>query len=264
MPKRGEASSVFDTGLSTKADVKDSLLLKPHKVSKTATTSSNDIFIAVFRMTGSGKSDFTSQFTNKRDVKRNDDSSTGTSEIGEVQNRLHNVALVDAPRFDDTDKTDTEILILIRSWIKDIYDDKTRLMGVIYLHRISDNGMTGPSYKNLTISDITNFFEDPEQNNGSAEEKIRGDLAGRSIDADLKDLFKMQGEILAEIITDLDQAIKHAKLTIHSTSHLCISIFLRRITADKSCSFLRKWRAAGARNHEEEEACGPNRRDDLK
>lgn len=68
-PKRDEASSVLDTGLSAKPNVKDSSNLKHRKGLKTATTSSsNDIVIAVFGTTGSGKSNFISKLT-KRDVK---------------------------------------------------------------------------------------------------------------------------------------------------------------------------------------------------
>lgn len=41
--------------------------------------------------------------------------------------------------------------MLIASWMKDAYDDKTRLTGIIFLHRISDNKMSGSSYKNLKM-----------------------------------------------------------------------------------------------------------------
>lgn len=63
----------------------------------------------------------------------------------------YNVTLVDTPGFDDTTRSDTEILILIASWMKDAYDDETRLNGVIFLHRISDVRMAGSSYKNLKM-----------------------------------------------------------------------------------------------------------------
>lgn len=78
---------------------------------------------------------------------------SGTSEIEEVRCKIgqYNVTLVDTPGFDDTNRTDTEILGLIASWMKDAYDEKTRLTGIIYLHRISDNKMSGSSYKNLKM-----------------------------------------------------------------------------------------------------------------
>ena len=77
----------------------------------------------------------------------------GTSEIEEVQFKigLCNVTLVDTPGFDDTTRTDTEILELIASYMKYAYNDKAKLTGVIYLHRISDIRMSNSSYKNLRM-----------------------------------------------------------------------------------------------------------------
>ena len=61
------------------------------------------------------------------------------------------MTLVDTPGFDNSNRNDTEILSLIGSWMKDAYDDCTRLTGIIYLQRISDNRMTGSSIKNLAM-----------------------------------------------------------------------------------------------------------------
>lgn len=77
----------------------------------------------------------------------------GTSEIQEVHCKigLSNVTLIDTPGFDDTSRSDAEILQLIASWMKQAYQDKTRLTGVICLHRISDTRMSGSSTKNLRM-----------------------------------------------------------------------------------------------------------------
>lgn len=65
-PNRDETSSLSETGKSTKKGVKNSSSPKPRKGSKSATTSSsNDIVIAVFGLTGSGKSNFISKLTGK-------------------------------------------------------------------------------------------------------------------------------------------------------------------------------------------------------
>ena len=64
---------------------------------------------------------------------------------------LRNVTLVDTPGFDDAMRSDTEILEAIAVYMKDAYDDKVKLTGVIYLHRISDIRMAGSSYKNLRM-----------------------------------------------------------------------------------------------------------------
>ncbi|MCJ1390893.1 hypothetical protein MMC18_003754 [Xylographa bjoerkii] len=137
--------------LSTKDSAKASS--KSRKDTKTSGgPSSNDIVIAVFGLTGTGKSSFISKLSGK-DLQIGHGLQSCTSEIEEVQCKigLCNVTLVDTPGFDDTNRSDTEILTLIASWMKDAYDDRTRLTGIIYLQRISDNRMAGSSIKNLSM-----------------------------------------------------------------------------------------------------------------
>ena len=62
-----------------------------------------------------------------------------------------NVILVDTPGFSDTNLSDTEILTRIATWMKDTYDDGFLLSGIIYLHRIIDPRIEGPSLKNLRM-----------------------------------------------------------------------------------------------------------------
>lgn len=190
------------------------------------------------------------------------------------------VTLVDTPGFDDTNRTDTEILRLIASWMKDAYDDKTRLTGIIFLHRISDNKMSGSSYKNLkmfrklcgtqNLSHVilaTTMWDKVTPEEGAAREaellsedkwwgqmKSQGSMvkrydntmggamimvnellqmspmvltiqkelavqkkplidtmAGRSINADLRDLSKIHEEDWAELMEDLGRAVKDSK-----------------------------------------------------
>jgi hypothetical protein len=58
---------------------------------------------------------------------------------------------VDTPGFSDTNLSDTEILRRIAEWMKDNYDEGLLLSGIIYLHRITDIRMEGPSLKNLRM-----------------------------------------------------------------------------------------------------------------
>jgi hypothetical protein len=62
-----------------------------------------------------------------------------------------NVVLVDTPGFSDTNLSDTEILRRIAAWMKDNYDEGLLLSGIIYLHRVTDIRMEGPSLKNLRM-----------------------------------------------------------------------------------------------------------------
>lgn len=57
--------------------------------------------------------------------------------------------LIDTPGFDDTSRSDTEILKEIAFFLAAIYSKKVRLAGIVYLHRITDPRMQGSALKNL-------------------------------------------------------------------------------------------------------------------
>jgi hypothetical protein len=59
------------------------------------------------------------------------------------------VYLIDTPGFDDTSRSDTEILKEIAFFLAAIYSKKVRLAGIVYLHRITDPRMQGSALKNL-------------------------------------------------------------------------------------------------------------------
>ena len=58
--------------------------------------------------------------------------------------------LVDTPGFNDTVRSDTEILGLLVDWMKDSYGER-QLSGLIYLHDISGARMTGSILRNLQM-----------------------------------------------------------------------------------------------------------------
>ncbi|KAI9573232.1 hypothetical protein HD554DRAFT_2013814 [Boletus coccyginus] len=61
------------------------------------------------------------------------------------------VVLVDTPGFDDTFKSDLEILDMISDWLNLSYKKQKLLSGILYLHRITDNRMAGTPLKNLRV-----------------------------------------------------------------------------------------------------------------
>jgi hypothetical protein len=79
--------------------------------------------------------------------------STGTMNIEKIHCKIgnHNITLVDTPGFDDTSRSDTNVLIQIADWLRDSYKEAMLLSGIIYLHRISDLRMSGSSIKNLRM-----------------------------------------------------------------------------------------------------------------
>ncbi|TEB19747.1 hypothetical protein FA13DRAFT_1593346, partial [Coprinellus micaceus] len=61
------------------------------------------------------------------------------------------VTLVDTPGFDDTTRSDTDILKMIAHFLTLTYENDKKLAGVIYIHRISDFRMGGISTRNFRM-----------------------------------------------------------------------------------------------------------------
>ncbi|KAK1757205.1 P-loop containing nucleoside triphosphate hydrolase protein [Echria macrotheca] len=102
-----------------------------------------DAVIAVMGVTGVGKSTFISHFSKTAVVGNDLSSCTTTISIHTACIEGQNVYLIDTPGFDDTTRTDTDILKEIATWLKKSYDSKIQLTGIVYLHRILDNRVGG-------------------------------------------------------------------------------------------------------------------------
>ena len=76
-----------------------------------------------------------------------------TAEIQEVTCNIdgHLVTLVDTPGFDDTSRSDSDISRVIAEWMESTYEDDVLPSGIIYLHRITDNRVSGSSMKNIRM-----------------------------------------------------------------------------------------------------------------
>ncbi|EKM78809.1 hypothetical protein AGABI1DRAFT_129087 [Agaricus bisporus var. burnettii JB137-S8] len=114
----------------------------------------NDILIALMGPTGSGKSSFVSAITGE-DKGIGHSLTSYTSGVHAVRVRVPesdaSIVLVDTPGFDDTHKSDYEILEIISEWLKKTGSKNLNLNRVLYLHRISDNRMAGTPLKNLEL-----------------------------------------------------------------------------------------------------------------
>jgi len=61
------------------------------------------------------------------------------------------VYLIDTPGFDDTNRSDVDILATIADWVQQANHERKHLSGIIYFHRITDTRMEGSSMKNLRM-----------------------------------------------------------------------------------------------------------------
>jgi len=106
--------------------------------------------VLLLGLTGSGKSTFISLL-----AEENIDIGHGlTSDTAEI--RCYNsfvldqkVILIDTPGFDDTNKSDFDILSDISVFLGTLYRSPMRLVGIIYLQRITDIRMSGSSLKSI-------------------------------------------------------------------------------------------------------------------
>ncbi|KAJ3565887.1 hypothetical protein NP233_g7354 [Leucocoprinus birnbaumii] len=118
----------------------------------------NDLVIVVMGPTGAGKSSLIQTVT--KDSKGYDAGEVGhtlhstTSRVSGVRIKFlsdrFSVVLVDTPGFDDTSRSDLEILNTIADWFKAI-PDEGKVSGIAYLHRISDPRMTSTVVKNFDM-----------------------------------------------------------------------------------------------------------------
>ncbi|KAF2670963.1 P-loop containing nucleoside triphosphate hydrolase protein [Microthyrium microscopicum] len=112
----------------------------------------NDIIIAVMGVTGAGKSTFISLLVeDKIEIGHGLQSCTSAVGVYYFVHRGTRVFLVDTPGFDDTNRSDSEILKDVAFWLAAAYSNKAKLAGIIYLHRISDVRMGGSALRNLRM-----------------------------------------------------------------------------------------------------------------
>ncbi|KAH8879928.1 P-loop containing nucleoside triphosphate hydrolase protein, partial [Thozetella sp. PMI_491] len=111
----------------------------------------SDIFIAVMGMTGSGKSSFISMCTDEK-VEVGHGLEGCTQRVRPYKckwSNSANVYLVDTPGFDDTARSDTEVLKEIAAWLNDSYKENVLLRGVLYLQSITDPRMQGTAKRHI-------------------------------------------------------------------------------------------------------------------
>jgi hypothetical protein len=104
------------------------------------------------------------------------------------------VHLIDTPGFDDTYRTDSDVLKDIVFWLNTAYKQDIQLSGIVYLHPINKNRITGSAYKNLrmfhklcgdaslpSVVLATTMWENVDENDGELRQeqlKTRPDFWG--------------------------------------------------------------------------------------
>jgi hypothetical protein len=125
-------------------------------------TLQKDTLIAIIGVTGAGKTTFVSKAAGRTDMRISSglsscqqyhflisqtsaNSSTGTQNIETARVQIDGkwVTLIDTPGFDDSDRTDVDILKLIADYLVETYQNNILLTGIILLQPISGNRVLG-------------------------------------------------------------------------------------------------------------------------
>ncbi|KAI0138021.1 P-loop containing nucleoside triphosphate hydrolase protein [Hypoxylon sp. NC0597] len=115
---------------------------------------SSDTIILVMGITGSGKSSFISELLQEDVDIIGHDLASHTSRVSFFMLKYEDnrrVFLVDTPGFDDTYRSNAEILRDIAFVLARVYQCGVNIAGIIHMHRITDNRVSGSSVKNLEI-----------------------------------------------------------------------------------------------------------------
>ncbi|KAG0125528.1 P-loop containing nucleoside triphosphate hydrolase protein [Tuber indicum] len=104
-------------------------------------------------VTGAGKSYFIREVSGNSEVVVSDDLHSCTREVQSYSFEYEGtkITLVDTPGFNDTNRSDTDVLREIADWTSATYREKRPLSGIIYLHPITHARMEGSALKNLRM-----------------------------------------------------------------------------------------------------------------
>ncbi|KIX10130.1 uncharacterized protein Z518_01211 [Rhinocladiella mackenziei CBS 650.93] len=153
--------------------------------------SPEDVFIAVMGLTGVGKSTFVTLCTQKEiPIGHHLESCTSSVSIFSFQHKSQTVHLIDTPGFNDTTRSESEVLQEVAYWLSAAYgktgtkrESRFLLNGIIYLHSIADVRWSASTRRSLNMLQTicgpenydaivltTTFWDQVDKTTGNARE----------------------------------------------------------------------------------------------
>ncbi|KAF2624833.1 hypothetical protein BU25DRAFT_423933 [Macroventuria anomochaeta] len=113
--------------------------------------SPDDVIIVIMGMTGAGKSSFIAHCTqyNPPYLRQELRSCTTQVSVHTIQMAERTVHLIDTPGFNDSLRSDGETFQELAYWLAAAHENKLKLSGIVYLHRITDTRMHGSAHRAL-------------------------------------------------------------------------------------------------------------------
>ncbi|KAF8421532.1 P-loop containing nucleoside triphosphate hydrolase protein [Terfezia claveryi] len=116
-------------------------------------TSPAEKVILVTGVTGAGKSSFIQTITGDSNVVIGHGLHSSTQAITTYLAVIEGThyRFLDTPGFNDTVRSEMDVLLCITSWLCDLYCANIRITGIVHVHRISDDRIQGSSFRNLRM-----------------------------------------------------------------------------------------------------------------
>ncbi|CZR55861.1 uncharacterized protein PAC_05749 [Phialocephala subalpina] len=186
------------------------------------------IFIAVMGVTGAGKSSFISLCSDEV-VEVGHDLTAHTSEVDVFSfkyNATTTVYLIDTPGFDDTNRSDTEVLQDLAAFLTRSYSNNIKLNGIIYLHRITDKLCGKDALKNVILA--TTMWSNVTPEKGTERES---QLLSTP---EFWGWMKAQGSTVRRHMGDRRSAVKIIDYFVNQKSHVTLEIQDQMVNQNKN------------------------------
>ncbi|VUC35473.1 unnamed protein product [Clonostachys rosea] len=119
-----------------------------------------DRFFLVLGRTGSGKSTFISRCTGKdTNISHGLFSCTDSIDVFDMNWEGRRIYLIDTPGFNDTNRSDIDTLSVLATYLGASYSNGVRISGLLMLHPISDNRVSGTNLRNIEMIEAMCGFD---------------------------------------------------------------------------------------------------------